>query len=143
MIKDNIKYAAYYPEFAEILAELAKVDEHTPNGKIDINENTWINVSEVERAQGEDYLFEAHREYLDIHYVVCGEEKLMYAEIDGLRTVNEYSAERDCEALKGDGEIITLKQGDFCIVFPQDAHVPFFGKSVFLKKAVVKMKIGK
>lgn len=143
MIKDNIKYAACYPELAEVLAELCRLDENTPTGQLVINENVRINVGEVENAQKEGYLFEAHRDYIDVHYVLCGEEKLAYAEIDKMKTAKEYNPDADCEMLEGEGEIITLGQGDFCVTFPQDAHAPFVGKSDFLKKAVAKIKIGK
>jgi len=55
-----------------------------------MNENVWINVNDVQKAQGDDFLFEAHRDFLDIHYVISGEERFAYALIDSLKTEKEY-----------------------------------------------------
>ena len=145
MIRDNIKYCDTYiglnDTFAKVFNALKELNSGTPAGRIDIDENAWINVNDVQKEQGEDFLFEDHKKYLDIHYVIKGEEQFAYSVIDSLDSEKEYNDADDYELLKGEGEVISLKEGDFCIVYPQDAHAPFVGKSDVLKKAVAKVKI--
>ena len=87
--------------------------------------------------------FEAHRKFLDIHYVIDGVECMGYADIDTLTPTTEYNDEKDYQMLKGHVNKIILNKGDFCVVFPEDAHLPQMigddGK--WVKKAVVKMKV--
>jgi len=145
MIRDNIKYCDTYiainDAFGKVFAKLKELNENTPAGRIDIDENVWINVNDIQKKQEEGFLFEAHKDFIDIHYVVAGSEQFAYSLIDSLCTEKEYSEVDDYELLKGKGEIITLNEGDFCIVYPQDAHAPFVGKSEILKKAVAKIRI--
>lgn len=85
---------------------------------------------------------EAHKEYLDIHFVINGAEKIGYAEASSLESVTEYDAENDFFLLKGEMQSIVLNKGDFCITFPEDAHAPGMcvDKNTSLKKAIVKIK---
>ncbi len=86
---------------------------------------------------------EAHREYLDIHYVLCGEEGFGYADVSSLTPTTDYNSEKDYILLKGGMDKLLLKEGEFCIVFPEDAHLPGgFGRTTDkLKKAIVKIKL--
>ena len=92
---------------------------------------------------GTEKLIEAHRDYLDIHYCISGSEGIGYADIDTLTPATEYNAEKDYQLLKGEMFKAILNPGDFCIVFPEDAHAPsMIGKGgTDLKKAVVKIKL--
>ena len=66
-----------------------------------------------------------------------------YADIDTLTPTTEYNDEKDYQMLKGHVNKVILNKGDFCVVFPEDAHLPQMigddGK--WVKKAVVKMKV--
>lgn len=141
MIKDHIKYRSFYADarLQKAFEVLEGLQENTPVGKYQIAENAWITVSEIKKKQEQDFLFEAHRKYLDIHYVISGEERMAYASLDVLAVCKSYDADGDYELLQGTGDVLTLKKGDFCIVYPQDAHVPTVDQSPYLKKAVVKI----
>ena len=103
----------------------------------------------VFRAEGFDVakdgsarLFEAHREYLDIHYVISGSEGMGYADIDRLSVVDEYNAKDDYLTLSGEVNKLILNPGEFCITFPEDAHMPSMtGHGDGFIKAVVKIKL--
>ena len=87
--------------------------------------------------------FEAHRDYLDIHYCIAGSEGFGYNDISSLTPTTEYDAEKDFQLFNGDVYKLILHPGDFCIVFPEDAHIPQLigdpdGK---VMKAVVKIKL--
>ena len=84
--------------------------------------------------------WEAHRRYWDIQYVVSGIEQIHVANIGHL-SAGEYEAEKDFLPLEGSGDRITLREGMFAILSPQDAHMPGMAleKSLPVKKVVVKV----
>lgn len=89
--------------------------------------------------------YEAHREYIDIHVDVRGEETVNIANIDAIQATTEYDAAGDYFLLKGQAEaVIKLRPGYFCACFPGDAHMPMVaqdGKSGKITKAIYKVKI--
>ena len=92
---------------------------------------------------GEARPFEAHREYIDIHYCIDGSEGIGYNDISRLTPTTEYVQADDYQLFSGEYVKVVLTPGDFCIVFPEDAHIPCLiadeGKRVL--KAVAKIKI--
>jgi|WetSurMetagenome_2_1015567.scaffolds.fasta_scaffold120917_2 YhcH/YjgK/YiaL family protein len=68
-------------------------------------------------------IWEAHRKYIDIQYMIEGVESLGYNNFGQLQMV-KYDETRDFYEMKGDGEFITLRPGNFVILYPQDAHMP-------------------
>ena len=87
-------------------------------------------------------MFEAHKDYLDIHYCIEGSEGIGYANIDTLTPETEYDSENDYLLLSGKVNKTVLNKGDFCVVFPEDAHIPaMHGNESEVKKAVVKILV--
>ena len=56
--------------------------------------NIYVNVSEYETTDAENRVWEAHRKYLDIHYMVTGAEQMDFSFLENM-TQNEYDAEKD------------------------------------------------
>lgn len=73
---------------------------------------------------GEPRQFEAHRRYIDIHYCIDGSETIGYNDVSRLTATTEYIEGDDYQLLCGDYFKVVLRKGDFCIVFPKDAHIP-------------------
>ena len=121
---------------------MGELDE-SASERITVSEGIfWINIAEFNEVSDEKKPFEAHRDFLDIHCVISGEEKFGYADIEKLSETKEYDAENDYLLLSGDADVVTLKKGDFCVVFPEDAHIPVMAKGDgILKKAIVKIKM--
>ena len=66
--------------------------------------------------------FEAHRQYLDVHLMLEGSERIEIAPPDSL-TEFERSEATDVYAYRGEGRYsLILSPGDFLVVFPGDAH---------------------
>lgn len=109
--------------------------------------NISINVSEVVTCdlskEGNPRVSEAHRKYLDIHYIIDGTEAIGYANIRDLKSVTEYKSEGDYQLFEGKVNKIRLNKGDFCITFPEDAHIPFMNaeKETNVKRCVVKIEL--
>lgn len=72
-------------------------------------------------------LFEAHRRFADVQYVVRGGEDMKWAPLDTLTTAIPYAPEKDKEMLDGDGIPLHIGDGMVYIVFPEDAHMPGLG----------------
>ncbi|HSL85327.1 MAG TPA: YhcH/YjgK/YiaL family protein, partial [Bacteroidales bacterium] len=119
------------------LAELAP-------GRYDIDgDNLYVSVSEYLTKNEEDALYEAHRKYIDIQYVVNGVELIGIAPISTKQEVTEvYDPERDIEFF-GVSRIQNheASPGSFFIFFPEDAHRPGLkkGENSMVRKIVVKL----
>jgi YhcH/YjgK/YiaL family protein len=86
---------------------------------------------------------EAHKKYIDIHYCISGSEGIGYNDVPRLTPTTEYDEENDYLLLSGEYQKVVLHEGDFCIVFPEDAHIPMMKGDAdgMLLKAVAKVKI--
>jgi YhcH/YjgK/YiaL family protein len=91
----------------------------------------------------ESGVWEAHRRYFDIQYVVEGTEKIGYANLDALVASQPYDAENDFVLFSGHGDFLTLNAGMFAIFAPQDAHMPCIvvHEPQQVKKVVVKVRV--
>ena len=150
MIVDNINLAHRYfgidPRLEKIFSALEDLNENSPIGSREYD-GFRIGISECDtfdkNSEGCARPFEAHREYADIHYVISGDEGMGYANVEDLTSVCDYNSEQDYQLLSGEASLVHLRKGDFCLVFPEDAHIPQMraGESKHIKKAVVKFKI--
>ena len=145
-IKDAKRYFSVNPDFEEAFGMLCELTPSTPCGKLTEREGFRISVMENERRDfdknGNPRAFEARRDYLDIHYVIEGEEGMGYADVARLTITKEYDEAADYLLLSGAYDKLILKPGDFCITFPEDAHIPAMtAGGAGLKKAVVKIKL--
>ena len=69
--------------------------------------------------------FEAHRQFLDIHAPLSGQETLLYAPIARLAPDGEYDEAADCRKFCGrHTAALLLQPGDFAVCFPGDGHMP-------------------
>ena len=130
MVTDNIKNRALYKDmhkyFAEVLEVLAAITPDTPAGKTVIDEgNAWVTVSKIgDSADKTGKDFEAHGEFIDIHYLAKGSELFGYAYLGDLEPTTEFDPARDVIFAKGHVNEIKLSDGEFIITFPEDAHLP-------------------
>ena len=144
-IKDANRYFGVNPNFEKAFEFLKTLNSDSEKGVFEFDgfkgSIAVFDTSDT-TPEGDPKPLEAHRNYLDIHYLLDGSEAIGYADIDTLVGVTDYDAEGDYQLLKGDMYKIYLKVGDFCIVFPEDAHAPTmhaFDSKV--KKAIVKIRV--
>ena len=70
---------------------------------------------------------EAHRKYIDLQYILYGEEKIGYADYRSSRMLlKEYDGKNDVELFSRiDNEsFFILKKGMYAVFFPEDVHRP-------------------
>lgn len=77
----------------------------------------------TEGAEGRFY--EAHRNYIDIQFVLSGSEVIRVSKVSGLEETSPYDGDRDVAFYRTiPGADVRLDAGDFIILFPHDAHLP-------------------
>ncbi len=148
MIFDNIKNISRYNYyFKEITDFLQKVDFSciASNGIV-IEEYIKILINNYYTEKNIDNIFENHIECIDFHFIISGEERIVFAPTKNLRTYKEYDVENDYELYIGDGneDSIVLKEKDFCIFYPGEAHKPgmrISDESCSVNKIVFKIKL--
>lgn len=103
-----------------------------PGGK------TYVNAEEVELADAESRLLEAHRKYIDIHVPVDSNEIIGWSVTDSLRHVDmPYDGDRDVAFFSDRPQAtFSVAPGQFVIFFPEDAHAPNIGQGVHRKLCV-------
>jgi len=75
-----------------------------------------------ETVPGEERVFEAHREYLDIHIMVDGSEGVEIAPPEALEALSQREG-KDFYTYRGEAHYrLALAPEDFLVVFPNDAH---------------------
>lgn len=150
MIKDKLIYADTYYGICENLKKgfewLKNNDLNSlPEGKHEIEGSiVYANIQSYETKDNAPY--EAHREYADIQFIIKGEEKIGITTYSNCIVTEKYNKDKDIEFLSLNREkdfFETLKEGEFLVLFPQDAHKPSIDpdKKQNVKKVVVKVKL--
>jgi len=112
-------------------------------GKYEIEgKHLYVVVQEYTTKPLDQGRWEAHRRYIDLQYMVRGTERIGCVHLSRL-TSGEYDADKDFMALSGQGDFLTLKQGGFMLLLPEDAHMPgiAMGSPIHVRKAVVKIEV--
>lgn len=122
---------------------LAKADLNTlALGKTTVDgERVFINRFNYETVPVN--IIEGHMDYIDIHIVLSGKEEIGVADVTDLKEIDR-KPEEDFIGFEGEfTSRCTLNQGDFALVFPEDAHSPKLcsGAPCAVKKAVVKVLV--
>lgn len=143
---ENLERYKGFPDIYEGLVFLRNATANIENGRHLINNNVYANVSEVTTAETNPVDFEAHKQHLDIHYPLDGEEKIKVCPVEKLEQYSEYKPDTDAAFFRNPGAKtveITVGNGYFAVLFPNDGHEPLLciDEPAKFKKVVVKIKI--
>ncbi|SMD01295.1 YhcH/YjgK/YiaL family protein [Sporomusa malonica] len=133
---------------AKGLDYLAKTDlVALPAGKHEIEgKDIYVSINEYETQPREVRRAEAHVEYLDIQYIISGEELIAYSLLAADNEVlSDELAAKDAifyKTVQQETDLIMTK-GVYAIFFPWDVHRPncTLQETSKVKKAVVKIKM--
>jgi biofilm protein TabA len=150
MILDRIEHAAMYrglePILREALDYLSSTDfSQVPEGRHVLDgERLFALVQRYQTKAVSDALWEAHRRYIDVQYVVAGDEQIGYAPlVDGLTVTKPYDTQKDVIFFNVRGDRFELSAGTFAIFTPHDVHAPGLVSGVSQQGAEVRKVVVK
>ena len=113
--------------------------------RIELGNNVFATVSEYVPRDREEALFEAHKKYIDVQYVISWHELIDIAPLENMIVTKPYDAEKDIE-FGTVREFLELAASPerFFIFFPTDAHRPSLKKekdSTSVRKLVIKIPV--
>lgn len=111
-------------------------------GRYDISEGLFVNIFESQTKE-DDGVFEEHREYVDIHYLIDGVENIKYKTCEKCKELSDYDKNGDYQLFEVDtNESVSLEEGDMAIFFTREKHKPCLTckNSCTIKKAVFKLR---
>ena len=149
MIKDKLENAKIYYSLSERIKKgLTWLNENNLNeladGRYELDGDLLFASIQTYNTKL-DAKYEAHRNYIDIQYMIDGCEKIGIRNLSDCKSVIEYDSERDLEFfvdINAKEEYLSLKTGEFMILYPQDAHKPSIAIDNYskkVKKVVVKV----
>ncbi len=155
---DILKEQVNYDKFNKAFEYLEKVykDGTTENSRlrslpidaferIDLDKNTFVLEQVYNSKEREECFFESHRGYIDVQFILEGEEIIEVSNIDNL--IVNFSYDESIDLIKYDDNkdksSIRLTRGDIAIFYPKDGHMPCLQieNSTKVVKTVVKVRV--
>ena len=149
MIYDHIRNIGLYkglsPALDLALDYIAGVTADAENGTTQLVHGVKAVVSAYETRLVNEKGYEAHRQYIDVQYVVSGQELVRCKPLEQVTETSPYDPAKDAARYADCPGIDTIiGHGYFLVVWPDDAHEPCLavdGHSVPVKKVVMKVPV--
>lgn len=149
MIIDKLEqlnsYEKLIRDWEKIYAFLMSCSAQTSNGRFEIDgDRIYANVFEYDTSSPDKLSWESHRAYIDMHVILGGEERILWAPAEELTSTSGYNEEKDFRLYSGNyRQIIDAVPGQFTLFFPTDGHKVKChpAEPSHVKKAVVKIRI--
>lgn len=151
---DNVEFARQYQSNKKYWDEAFAFITHTnldtlSAGKHVIDgDNVFATVTDGPTKDLDKTGWEAHRNYIDLHLVIKGKEKIGIMNPANAKVTNPYDPAKDVEnydvnSVKGD--YYTEEPGTLYIMFPQNSHRPGIHVDGYdkVKKLVVKVRVAR
>lgn len=112
-------------------------------GKYQLNGDEVVAiVSEYRTRKAEDAKWESHRKFIDLQYLIDGEEKMGLLPLETAKLASGYQEDKDVILFgEQDGEYYVANPDIFFLFFPGDVHRPCIriGESKPVRKLVIKI----
>ena len=144
-IKDRRLYEIAHPLFSQAFDFIQKyLEEPKPVGKYEILGDALFAMVQEYDSKTEAKM-EVHDKYIDLQFIVFGEEKMLWAPREELAVITPFPDGKDTEILEEGSRPATLilRAGEFAIFYPTDAHKPGLAVDAPapVKKIVLKIKV--
>ena len=127
MIKDSIRNYSTYPIFTkDIISFIEDTNPQTSEGKYDLGNGVFAIVQKYTTKTSNEGHLESHQKYIDIQYIVSGQETIEVAPIKNLNIKEAYDTNKDIcfyEDAKNH-DILNMVEDTFAVLYPDDAHKP-------------------
>ena len=153
MVIDRLDHAAQYYALGKGIETVLRWFAANTDGGRDLPAKTvldgeqifinGVNYTSEAKQQGQ---LEAHKRYIDVMYVVEGEEKFFYKPIAEVKQITmPYDAEKECQLAEIDADAaqVRFSAGHFLIFFPQDGHLAaqLWDKPCKVRKFIAKVAV--
>lgn len=150
MIVDTLENASRYfmlhPSLEQAFDFLESLTpENFTDGKTELAGNHLYGNGMIrETKEFSESIWESHDKYLDIHYLVEGEERIFYADEYSMQEVKPYDPEKDLTVFDGNGHEVVVPPNGFVIFYPGEIHKGLVHVSTpnTIKKMVIKLEMG-
>ena len=136
-------YKKCHPRLPEAIDGLKKLIESNPtDGKYEIrSDEIFASVMTYSTLPEDKKKFELHRKYIDIQYIVYGEEIIGGETLDLLSPTDGEGSDIEFFAMVNEYDKIHLKAGELAIILPPEPHAPGIAVNApkEVKKIVVKV----
>ena len=148
MIFDTLKNVDNYKGLGRVYDALRFLSE-TDFSKIDLGryeldgDNIFYMVQSYD-TDPDKTISEAHKKYIDIQYMVEGEEIISVADISEEKELTEAKEENDVWFYNCKTEPLVLSAGKYMVLYSNDLHCPGVatnGTAMTCRKVVVKVKV--
>jgi len=112
-------------------------------GKYPIDgDNLYAIITEAPSKQFDASAWESHRKYIDLHYIIKGEETIGMAPVSKATVTKPYNETTDNANYNVEGQYFLATPATFYLFFPQDAHRPNIKAAGYdvVKKIVLKIR---
>ena len=135
-----------YEKITEALDLIKNLDKSTLTPGIhEVNDEFYYNYLIYEAKEPADSIYEAHKNYVDIQYIVEGQERVDVSFEEYMELDTPYNPEKDIMFFKSPKESFTriLGPGEYVIVLPHELHKPGqkVGEDGNVKKIVGKVRV--
>ena len=134
---------AYFDVPQAALDFLASANKDTECGKYVFSDDCFINVITVETTADATKMMEAHVQFVDVQFMLDGEEKIYYTDKSALELGQEYDEKKDRSFYKWTkADEVSYKTGEGVVLYQNEAHLPgcAVDKPQTIKKAVIKIR---
>jgi len=113
--------------------------------KVELANNNFALEQVYNSKDRKNCFFESHRKYIDVQFILEGEEIIEILDINELIVNSPYDEKMDLLKYnhKNNTSIIKLEKGDIAIFYPKDGHMPCVKVNNTIKviKTVIKVPI--
>lgn len=150
MILDHLERADRYAPLAAGIAAALRYLRDTdftalPDGRIELDGDRLIAiVSRYRTKLPHEAVWESHRRYIDVQFMVRGSERFGYLPREAAPPIKTpYNDAKDVVFYEPGDETLRLRAGHFAIFFPEDVHAPSLadGEPDDVLKVVMKVAV--
>ncbi len=147
----NNKFQIAFTYLDKVLAVDSEENQRLLALSIDAFENIYLDKNNFALEQvymsksREDCFFESHKKYIDIQFILEGEEIIEV--VDTSHLLAQFNYEESLDLIKyentDNASSVRLQKGDVAIFYPKDGHMPCIAASESIKviKTVVKVQV--
>ena len=117
-----------------------------PDGRIEIDSaRVYAIVQRYETSKTDVPRFECHQKYIDVQYIVSGEEVIGWTPAERITVLDAYDGDKDIcfGAAPEEWTPVYVQAGQMAVLYPEDGHAPRLaaGSPSRVMKIVVKVAV--